>query len=125
MPEQSNSTVYHVVNPKLFKWTDELLPALASSGIKFKTVSQRDWVRLLRESDQDPTKNPAVKLTAFFAEKYDNDLPGRKGLVFKTEISEKASEALKGAPNVVNSGLMEKFVQKWMEKWVEKESRDW
>lgn len=110
-------TVYHVQNSKTFHWTSDLLPALRDAGLDFEIVSQREWVQRLQEGEQDPEKNPTVKLTGFFAEKYDNDLPGRKGLVFETTKTEAASPALRGGVELIKSGLIRKFVESWQREW--------
>lgn len=110
--------VYHVLNPRKFRWTEDLLPALKTAGLDFEIVPQRDWVRRLREAeDQDPRTNSTVKLVDFFARKYDNDEPGRKGLVFATERTEKRSRAIWGRYDIINSGLMSKCVSQWSEEW--------
>jgi len=107
-PQSDISTVYHVQNTCLFHWTHELLPAL-----DFEAVPQREWVRRLREGEQDPKKNPTIKLLDFFAEKYDNDKPGRVGLVFMTKRSGERSEAVRKGYDVVGSGLMSKTAESW------------
>jgi thioester reductase-like protein len=106
-------TVYHLQNIRTFRWTEEILPALAAAGLDFEVVPQREWVRRLREGDQDPVTNPTVKLTDFFAEKYDNDRPGRSGLVFETRRTEERSKAIGDGYDVVNSGLLAKTVASW------------
>ena len=111
------SLVYHVLNPNRFRWTEDLLPALKRAGLSFEIVPQREWIHRLRTGDQDPTKNPPVKLTSFFADKYDNDGPGRNGLDFETTRTEEDSPTLKGAPHLVQDGFVEKFVSVWMRKW--------
>jgi len=80
-------------------------------------VPQREWVQRLRDSDPDPATNPTRKLLDFFAEKYDNEKMGRKGLVFATEKTEKASETLRGGFDVIGSGLVRKMVQQWLKVW--------
>ena len=115
-PDES-SVVYHIVNPRLFRWTHDLLPALRDSGLEFETVSQREWVRRLRESDKDPETNPTIKLLDFFEEKYDNDKPGREGLVFLTERTGRRSEVIRSGYDVVESGLVHKFVDSWRREW--------
>ncbi|QDS74306.1 putative secondary metabolism biosynthetic enzyme [Venturia effusa] len=106
-------TVYHIQNCQTFHWTQDLLPALRSAGLTFKTVSQRQWVKMLREGEQDPTKNPTIKLLDFFAEKYDNEKPGREGLEFAMERSKEDSEAIREGFDVLGSGLMKKTVIGW------------
>jgi hypothetical protein len=109
--------VYQVQNRLTFDWTADLLPALHRAGLEFQTVPQREWVRLLRESDPDPVKNPTVKLLDFFAEKYDNDRPGRSGLVFETRKTEGKSGAMRDGFDVVGSGLVERMVGWWRTQW--------
>lgn len=111
------SGVYHVQNTRLFHWTHDLLPALQEAGLNFRVVPQRAWVALLRTSDQDPEKNPAIKLLDFFADKYDNDRPGRKGLVFVTRKTAQESQTVKDGFEVIASGLVGKMVKWWETQW--------
>jgi hypothetical protein len=113
----NTSIVYHVQNSHLFHWTDDLLPALRDAGLQFESVPQREWVRRLRESEKDPEKNPTIKLIDFFTGKYDNDKPGRKGLVFLTAETAKKSEAIQAGYDIVGSGLVKKFVDSWKKEW--------
>ncbi|KAL2794351.1 hypothetical protein BJX66DRAFT_351276 [Aspergillus keveii] len=110
-------TVYHVQNARTFRWTEDLLPALKSAGLDFEVLPKREWVQRLRDGDQDPKKNPAVKLLDFFAEKYDNDNMGRAGLVLEMRKSEAASRALNGGVELIESGLIKKFVDAWRSEW--------
>ncbi|TID21418.1 male sterility protein [Venturia nashicola] len=105
--------VYHIQNTQTFHWTTQLLPSLRLAGLSFETVPQRDWIKRLREGEQDPTKNPTIKLLDFFAEKYDNENPGRAGLEFAMERSSMDSEAIREGFDVLESGLMEKMVKEW------------
>ncbi|OJD30201.1 male sterility protein [Diplodia corticola] len=108
---------YHVQNSKTFRWTEDLLPALREAGLEFEVVGQREWVRRLREGEQDPMKNPTVKLVDFFAEKYDNDRPGRKGLVFATEKTAERSKVIREGVDVIGTGVVAKCVQQWLKTW--------
>jgi thioester reductase-like protein len=110
-------TVYHVQNPRTFRWTEDLLPALKIAGLDFEVLPRREWVQRLRDGEQDPKKNPAVKLLDFFTEKYDNDNIGRAGLVFEMQKSEAASQALNGGVEIIGSGLIKKFVDAWRSEW--------
>ncbi|KAL4941645.1 hypothetical protein BDV06DRAFT_235965 [Aspergillus oleicola] len=110
-------TVYHVQNARTFKWTEELLPALKKAGLDFEILPKREWVQRLREGEQDPKKNPAIKLLDFFAEKYDNDKTGRSGFTFEMEKSKAASSALRGGVELIESGLISKFVESWQKEW--------
>ncbi|EFW99074.1 nonribosomal peptide synthetase-like protein [Grosmannia clavigera kw1407] len=116
-PEPDKSLVYQVQNRRLFDWTEELLPALRAAGLPFKTVPQREWVELLRASDADPTRNPTIKLIDFFSEKYDNDRPGRSGLVFETDRTERASKTMEDGFDIIGSGLLDKMVAWWKTQW--------
>lgn len=116
-PAEDPAVIFQVQNTQLFSWTDELLPALRAAGLDFQTVSQREWVDLLRGSDADPVKNPTVKLLDFFTEKYDNDDPGRAGLVYETAKTEAASGTVKHGFDVVRSGLVDKMVAWWKTQW--------
>ncbi|TVY93810.1 Adenylate-forming reductase [Lachnellula willkommii] len=125
VPSSSSSTselhnpsiIYNLQNPKTFHWTTDLLPALRDAGLEFETVDQREWVQRLRDSDPDPKTNPTRKLLDFFAEKYDNEKMGRKGLVFATQKTEEASGTLRGGFDVIGSGLVRKMVQQWLKVW--------
>lgn len=116
-PRESPEVVYHLQNPTLVRWTEDVLPALAAAGLKFDIVGQREWVQRLRDGEQDPTKNPTVKLLDFFTNKYDNDKPGRSGLVFETHETEKRSAAIGEGYDVVKSGLLGKCVDSWRASW--------
>lgn len=111
------SVVFHVQNRHAFHWTRDLLPALHRAGLNFKVVKQREWVRLLRESDPDPIKNPTFKLLDFFTQKYDNDNPGRAGLVFDTRKTADKSEAVHNGFDVTGSRLVDKMVTWWKSQW--------
>lgn len=90
-------TVFNVTNPNTFHWTEDLIPALAAAGLTFKIVPQRKWIRLLRQSNPDPEVNPTVKLTDFFASKYDNDI-SRRSPVYDIDNAKALSPALASAP---------------------------
>jgi hypothetical protein len=80
-------------------------------------VPQREWVQLLRSSNPDPVQNPTIKLLEFFAGKYDNDRPSRKGLVFVTQKTALKSKVVRQGFDVVGSGLVAKMVGRWLEEW--------
>lgn len=79
-------------------------------------MPQRDWIKRLREGNQNPKKNPAVKLTEFFAGKHDND-GNRKGLIYDTTKTEEASAILRGGIDLISSDLVKKFVSCWQNDW--------
>lgn len=116
-PSMDQDVVYHVQNPRLLSWNDDLLPALKEAGLQFDAVPQREWIQRLREGEQDPVKNPTIKLLNFFADKYDNDLPGRRGLVFETMKTGGRSAIIRDGVDVVGSGLIRKCVEEWSKVW--------
>jgi thioester reductase-like protein len=108
--------VYHVVNPKSLHWTRDLLPMLASAGLKFEQVSQQEWLERLAASNPDPAVNPTIKLLGFFRNKYSKPKTG-PAVFFQTSITEGVSETLRsiGAPD---AALVGKMVHYWTtEAW--------
>ncbi|KAH7120451.1 hypothetical protein EDB81DRAFT_847774 [Dactylonectria macrodidyma] len=116
--QDNSDVVYHLQNPRTSRWTEDILPEMAAAGLQFEIVKQREWVQRLRDGEQDPKLNPTVKLLDFFAEKYDNDSPGRAGLVFETTQTENRSLAIRDGYDVVTSGLLAKCVANWRKQWV-------
>ncbi|KAI7117193.1 hypothetical protein KC352_g33859, partial [Hortaea werneckii] len=127
--------VYHLVNPKLFSWKEDLLPALKRTNLPaFDVVSPSQWLDRLKKSDADPVRNPSVKLIDFWEKKYgsgaqstnaavkeeasqeDIDAPG---LTFETSKTAKASRTIAGAVDPVSAGLVERYVEGWLRRWVE------
>lgn len=64
--EHKDSTVYHIVNPDTGTSWDEMLTALQSSGLEFEKVTIHEWLDRLSKSEQDPAKNPTIKLLVSF-----------------------------------------------------------
>jgi hypothetical protein len=109
--------VYHVVNPKSFHWTRDLLPMLASAGLKFEQVSAQDWLARLAASNPDPAQNPTIKLLDFFRGKYEKPQKAGPAVLFETKATEAVSPTLHrtGAPD---AALIGKMVQYWTtESW--------
>lgn len=107
----AGSVFANVTNPHMFRWMDDLLPALRKSGLSFEEVEPKEWVRRLRESNPDPTVNPPIKLVDFFASKYDKELSEFKpSKSFATDIACSLSPSLAAAP-VLNQDLVDKFVK--------------
>ena len=113
------SNVYNLVNPHTFSWED-LLSELRACGLEFTNSSFNDWLRLLQESAarESETSNPAVKLIGYFEKNYEAErsLVG-EGITFVTTTAQRDSSALKFAPNVVESGLVRKFLTRWQSRW--------
>ncbi|KAH7123321.1 hypothetical protein B0J13DRAFT_680032 [Dactylonectria estremocensis] len=104
----AGSVFTNVTNPKMFSWSDDLLPALRRAGLSFDEVEPKEWVQRLRTSNPDPKANPPIKLVDFFASKYDKtDFAPSKS--FDTNIACSLSPALASAP-VLDQDLVNKFV---------------
>ncbi|KAI1101066.1 L-aminoadipate-semialdehyde dehydrogenase [Jackrogersella minutella] len=114
---QNMEEVYHVLNPTLFSWCNGLLPALRAAGLDFEIVPQREWVRRLREGEQDPRKNPPIKLLQYYSKKYDNDSVGRSALVYETKTTAKYSETIGQGFDIIRSGILQKCLDNWRITW--------
>ncbi|KAH8667800.1 hypothetical protein BGZ61DRAFT_483715 [Ilyonectria robusta] len=106
---EAGSVFTNVTNPRMFSWSDNLLPALRNAGLSFEEVEPKEWVQRLRTSNPDPTVNPPIKLVDFFASKYDKDdfTPSKP---FDTKIACSLSPSLAAAP-VLDDDLVNKFVK--------------
>jgi hypothetical protein len=133
--------VYHILNPTKFSWTADLLPALQKSRLpQFAVVSPENWISKLEESDQDPIKNPSIKLLGYWKGKYDKppikDTNGKiidirngsngeagvvdedtKGLLFDLDRTIADCPALGKAPDLIRDGYIDRFVETWMKGW--------
>lgn len=138
--------VYHVLNPRSFHWTSDLLPALRRTNLPtFETVSPEEWLRRLKESNPDPVRNPSIKLVDFWDGKYGKapvkskdgqfnqeitnvvndgsviearEEKSTKGLVFETYQTIADCPILGQAPDLIKEGYIDKFVENWLQKWV-------
>ncbi|KAI5205354.1 acetyl-CoA synthetase-like protein [Aureobasidium subglaciale] len=112
--------VYNIQNPKVYHWTRDILPALRGAGLTFDEVSPKEWVQRLRAGDQNPESNPPVKLTDFFAERYGNvaeDAPMKSAGRYVTTQTSKDSATLTRIPDLIESGMVAKFVKAWAKEW--------
>ncbi|RAH86917.1 acetyl-CoA synthetase-like protein [Aspergillus japonicus CBS 114.51] len=107
--------VLNVTNPNLNHWGKDLLPLLRQAGVKFETLSPRDWVRRLRQSNPDPKVNPPIKLVEFFAGKYDKDTPSRI-LLYDTKQAQAAAPALRQAGGLTLE-LVDRFLSYFRTQW--------
>jgi thioester reductase-like protein len=113
---QKRHDVYHVVNPKSFHWTQELLPMLRSAGLEFEPVSPQVWLKQLASSNPDPAVNPTIKLLDFFRSKYATPRSGPT-VLFETKVAEGASESLRNV-RAPDAALIGKMVEYWTsESW--------
>jgi thioester reductase-like protein len=108
--------VYHVVNPRSFNWTRDLLPMLHSAGLTFEQVSPQAWLDRLAASSPDPAVNPTIKLLDFFKSKY--SAPATRPAVFyETRVTENASKTL-ASVQAPNAALVSQMVEYWRsEAW--------
>ena len=120
--------VYNLLSPHTFSWTRDLCPALHAMKLPaFETVPFERWLVQLRSLSTsalsggkiskaaDPNRNPAIKLTDFFADNFAGYTADSE-VVFEISEAEKASPSLRKAPKVIESGLLRKMVEVWMEK---------
>lgn len=126
---QDVDLVYHLVNPKSFSWKDDLLPALKQGSAlpEFEIVSPQEWLRRLASSEQDPEKNPSIKLIDFWRGKYgrngsaqaDGSAAQQKpaGLDFETDRTVQDCPSLGLVKDPVAEGLIHRYIESWMQRW--------
>lgn len=112
LSDNTESIFCNVVNPRVFSWTEDLLPALHKAGLEFEELEPKEWVHKLRESNPDPAANPPIKLVDFFASKYDRDefAPSKKYVVDNTQ---RLSRTLADPP-LLDQELVNKFVKRFL-----------
>ncbi|KAH7311242.1 male sterility protein [Stachybotrys elegans] len=111
---EAGSVFANVTNPRMFSWTQHLLPALHEAGLTFEEVEPKEWITRLRASNPDPTQNPTIKLVDFFASKYDKEVTPSK--TFMTETACSLSPALSNAPGL-DKDLVKRFVTYFLNQW--------
>ncbi|KAL7928112.1 acetyl-CoA synthetase-like protein [Trichoderma chlorosporum] len=104
----AGSIFANITNPQVFSWNNDLLPALRKSGLVFDEVEPKEWIRRLRASNPDPIANPPIKLTDFFASKYDKDSFG-PSKTFATDVARSLSPVLNQIPSLLDEHVT-KFV---------------
>ncbi|KXG51279.1 Male sterility, NAD-binding [Penicillium griseofulvum] len=109
--------VYNIVNPTEFHWTRDMLPAMKEAGVGFTPIPPSEWVKRLEKGDTDPSKNPAIKLLSFFQYRYGgNTTHEYRQPRFETTQTQRDSPSLGKIPNIISTGLMNKFIAVWEEK---------
>ncbi|KAL8666683.1 MAG: hypothetical protein Q9202_001221 [Teloschistes flavicans] len=121
--------VYNINSPHTFSWTTNFLPALHAAGLEFDIVAFEEWHQRLSSFSissksstteaADPDRNPALKLLQYYDSAFtgkDEKKDGR--VVFEIEKAMRDSGALRGAEDVIESGMVGKMVGSWMERWV-------
>ena len=119
--------VYHLVNPCTFDWKSAFLPTLQNHPEfpVFDIVSPREWLDRLAKSEQDPGKNPSMKLINFWRGKYGDNKQFSQpeeepsGLTFETSRTVKDCPSLGEARDPVSEGLVERYVDVWLKSWLQ------
>jgi hypothetical protein len=125
-PRHDADLVYHLVNPQLFGWKKDLLLCLSKHPMlpPFEVVSPSEWLQRLAGSEQDPVKNPSIKLLDFWRKKYgSSETPGEaddapRGLHFNTSRTVKDIPCLGTTKDPVTAGLLSRYVDVWLRKWL-------
>jgi thioester reductase-like protein len=122
--------VYNIVNPKSFSWKTDLLPSLKQDSAlpAFQLVPPQEWLQRLTSSEQDPEKNPSIKLVEFWRLKYaghrnqkeDEDCTEERhaeDLTFETDRTLQICPFLAFIKDPVTEGLIQRCIENWMKKW--------
>jgi hypothetical protein len=132
-PSSDVDLVYHLVNPRTFSWKHDLLPALKQGSALpgFGIVSPLEWLQKLAGSEQDPGKNPSIKLFDFWRSKYagygrpqsatavteQGQREKTQGLTFETHRTVKDCSSLALVKDPVTEGLILRYIESWMKRW--------
>lgn len=129
---QTTELVYNIRSPHTFSWSRDFLPALATAGLEFERVPFSIWLDQLESFHSDATsvsqygnlervnladganQNPALKILEYLRTGFHED---SRTVVFEIDKATRGSPALKRAPNVVDSGLVNLMVKWWMSRW--------
>jgi len=74
----ANTGTFNLVNRHTIHWTRDILTMLRDAGMEFEVLDPPAWVERLRKSEQDPAKNPPIKLLEYFVRQYDTIRPRRQ-----------------------------------------------
>ena len=108
---------YNILNPHSFSW-DDFLHSLRAAGLSFSTVRPDQWLdALAKNGSEDDTKHsPAIKLLGFLQDTFSID-GQRKGPQFDMKSALQDSMSLRHAPDLLQEGYINKFVQCWLQQW--------
>ncbi|KAJ5953646.1 hypothetical protein N7454_000542 [Penicillium verhagenii] len=122
--------VYHIVNPKSFSWKNDLLPSLKQGSAlpAFELVPPQEWLQRLTSSEQDPEKNPSIKLVEFWRLKYAGhrnqaevedctEQRHAEDLTFEMDRTLQICPFLSFIEDPVTEGLTQRYIENWMKKW--------
>ncbi|KAF8839463.1 L-aminoadipate-semialdehyde dehydrogenase [Paxillus ammoniavirescens] len=104
--------VWHVLHPIKVPWSS-VLSSLRRAGLVFKALPRHEWLKVLRASDPDETRNPSRKLLAFYENKY-GGVEEAMRYPLTTARTGKASRSIRDAP-VPGDELVAKWVGAWRE----------
>lgn len=113
--EGEDRLVYNLVSPKRFSWKEEFLPRLQEAGLEFEIVDREEWLRKLKNSENDLAQNPSRKLVGFW-EAQSKSLQERK-LVLETKETEKRSQALREMRPVLEGDYVKRLLEAWRKVW--------
>ncbi|TFK36289.1 hypothetical protein BDQ12DRAFT_634344 [Crucibulum laeve] len=113
LDQERGTGTFHIANPQATPWAS-LVPGLqrlliTSDGREFETVPMAEWIQRLKDCDQSPDDNPAIKLIAFF----ETILAG-KGIRCRLSV-EKTSQVSPALSSVtpVDEDKFAMFIQYW------------
>ncbi|KAK4510075.1 uncharacterized protein ATC70_006244 [Mucor velutinosus] len=104
LPANPEQSIYHIVNPKLVKWSD-ILTAMKKNGMEFDIVEPAEWVEELAKDDT----NPAFRLMSFYEGNFKENF---KMPVWKTEKTSAMTPIIAKSP-VLDADLFGKFLARW------------
>lgn len=103
--------VYNLVNPRIFSWMNDFIPALRLAGLEFDLVPWTVWLQRLETSTDDAAVNPSRKLFDIWSRQ-----PERQHeLTFDVSESVRRSPALRAASTAVEGNFVKQLVNAWRE----------
>ena len=122
--------VYNILNPTRLSWAHDILPGLRSAGLVFDVLPTQEWLRRLRDSEQDPLVNPPVKLRQFWEKKYAINRSGNgeengyqrfgEGRSDSSDLSFEMKTLMDDSVIMREGNVnveMDKFVAQWLKTW--------
>lgn len=107
--DKEKQLVYNLVNPCVFSWMIDFVPALRLAGLEFDLVPWTEWLRRLEMSTEDAAVNPSRKLFDIWSRQ-----PERQNqLTFDVSESVRRSPALRAASTAVEGDFVEQMVEAW------------
>ncbi|KAJ9125226.1 hypothetical protein QFC22_000181 [Naganishia vaughanmartiniae] len=103
--------VFHVANPQLTTW-QEILDGLAQARLHFSTVSPREWVQKVKESEGDAGTNPIKGMLGMWENAYGQNGVDRPAPTVKSKHATNVSPDL-SASEPVSRELIGRMVKAW------------